>query len=103
MGVRASGRSEHWPGSKARIVPQLVWGSGLGAAFTKDTPTEVFSRVGENFIRWLRGEIVWDASTSPVVLAAAEPGAAPDRGRITISRDNKLLQRPRQVSFGVRP
>ena len=44
---------------------------GLGAAFTKDTPTEVFSRIGENFIRWLRGEIVWDASTSPVVLAAA--------------------------------
>src|SRR5467141_4027733 len=37
------------------------------------------------------------------VLAAAEPGAAPDRGRIAISRDNKLLQRPRQVSFGVRP
>ena len=38
----------------------------------------------------------------PGVLAAAEPGAAPDRGRITVSRDNKLLQRPRQVSFGVR-
>jgi len=29
-------------------------------------PTEVFSRVGENFIRLLWGEIVWDASTSPV-------------------------------------
>jgi hypothetical protein len=39
----------------------------------------------------------------PGVLAAAEPGAAPDRGRMTVSRDNKLLQRPRQVSFGVRP
>ena len=39
---------------------------GPGAAFTKDMPTEVFSRVGENFIRLLRGEIVWDASTSPV-------------------------------------
>src|SRR5713101_6139022 len=38
----------------------------------------------------------------PGVLAAAEPGAAPDRGRMTVSRDNKLLQRPRQVSFGVR-
>jgi len=35
---------------------------GPGAAFTKDMPTEVFSRVGENFIRLLRGEIVWDAS-----------------------------------------
>ena len=32
----------------------------------KYMPTEVFSRVGENFIRLLRGEIVWDASTSPV-------------------------------------
>jgi len=109
LGVRASGRSEHWPGSKAQggILSLSFLNSfgvgGLGAAFTKDTPTEVFSRVGENFIRWLRGEIVWDASTSPVVLAAAEPGAAPDRGRITVSRDNKLLQRPRQVSFGVRP
>jgi hypothetical protein len=39
---------------------------GPGAAFTKDMPTEVFSRVGEHFIRLLRGEIVWDASTSPV-------------------------------------
>src|SRR5947208_7457793 len=37
----------------------------------------------------------------PGVLAAAEPGAAPDRGRMTVSRYNKLLQRPRQVSFGV--
>jgi hypothetical protein len=39
---------------------------GPGAAFTKDMPTKVFSRVGENFLRSLRGEIVWDASTSPV-------------------------------------
>ena len=31
----------------------------------------------------------------------AEPGAAPDRGRITVSRDIKLLQRPRQVSMVV--
>ena len=39
---------------------------GPGPAFTKDMPTEVFSRVGENFIWLLRGEIVWDASTDPV-------------------------------------
>ena len=39
---------------------------GPGTTFTKDMPTEVFSRIGENFIRLLRGEIVWDASTSPV-------------------------------------
>src|SRR2546428_13870150 len=38
----------------------------------------------------------------PGVLAAAEPGAEPDRGRISVSRDNKLLHRPRQVSFGIR-
>jgi hypothetical protein len=42
-----------------------------------------------------------DCFNVPGVPAAAEPGAAPDRGRITVSRDNKLLQRPRQVSFGV--
>ena len=34
--------------------------------------------------------------------SAAEPGAALDRGRITVSRDIKLLQRPRQVSLVVR-
>jgi hypothetical protein len=33
--------------------------------------------------------------------AAAEPIAAPDTGRITVLRDDKLLQRPRQVSYGV--
>jgi hypothetical protein len=40
---------------------------GPGATFTRDLPTEVFTRVGEAFIRLLRGEITWDASTSPVL------------------------------------
>jgi hypothetical protein len=41
---------------------------GLGGAevrFDRDLPTEVFTRVGETFIRLLRGEITWDAHTSP--------------------------------------
>jgi hypothetical protein len=73
---------------------------GPGAAFTKDMPTDVFSRVGENLIR-LMGQDRLGCFNVPGVLAAAEPGAAPDRDRIAVSRD-KLLQRPRQVSFGVR-
>jgi len=72
---------------------------GPGAALTKDMPTEVFNRVGEiSFGCYGRDRL--GCFNVPGVLAAAEPGAAPDRGRITVSRDNKLLQRPRQVSFG---
>jgi hypothetical protein len=40
---------------------------GPGATFTRDLPAEVFTRVGEALIRLLRGEITWDASTSPVL------------------------------------
>jgi hypothetical protein len=40
---------------------------GPGATFARDLPTEVFTRVGETFIRLLRGEITWDAATSPVL------------------------------------
>jgi hypothetical protein len=43
---------------------------GLGgpeASFTRDLPTEMFTRVGETFIRLLRGEVTWDAATSPVL------------------------------------
>lgn len=41
---------------------------GLGGPdmrFDRDLPTEVFTRVGEAFIRLVRGEITWDAHTSP--------------------------------------
>jgi hypothetical protein len=40
---------------------------GRGATFTRDLPTEVFTRVGETFIQLLRGEVTWDAHTSPVL------------------------------------
>ncbi|HYT93270.1 MAG TPA: hypothetical protein VEL76_31415 [Gemmataceae bacterium] len=40
---------------------------GPGASFTRDLPTEMFTRVGEAFIRLLRGEVTWDAATSPVL------------------------------------
>jgi hypothetical protein len=40
---------------------------GPGAIFTMDLSTEVFTRVGETFIRLLRGEVTWDAATSPVL------------------------------------
>jgi len=40
---------------------------GPGATFMRDWPTEVFTRVGETFIRLLRGEVTWDAATSPVL------------------------------------
>jgi len=40
---------------------------GPGATFVRDCPTEVFTRVGETFIRLLHGEVTWDAATSPVL------------------------------------
>jgi hypothetical protein len=40
---------------------------GPGAYFTGDVPAEVFIRVGQMFIQLLRGEVAWDATTSPVV------------------------------------
>jgi hypothetical protein len=40
---------------------------GPGATFTRDVSTEMFTRVGEAFIRLLRGEITWDASSSPLL------------------------------------
>jgi hypothetical protein len=40
---------------------------GPGSSFTGDVPAEVFTRVGEAFIRLLRGELTWDAATSPVL------------------------------------
>jgi hypothetical protein len=40
---------------------------GPGAAFARDLPTEMFTRVGDAFVRLLRGEITWDAFTSPVL------------------------------------
>jgi hypothetical protein len=38
-----------------------------GAVFTQDAPAEAFTRVGEAFVGLLRGEIEWDAATSPVL------------------------------------
>ncbi len=40
---------------------------GPGATFMRDVPTEMFIRVGEAFIQLLRGEITWDAATSPLL------------------------------------
>jgi hypothetical protein len=43
---------------------------GLGGPqshFSMDLPTGVFTAVGEAFIGLLRGQIAWDASTSPVL------------------------------------
>jgi hypothetical protein len=38
---------------------------GPEVRFERDLPTEVFTRVGEAFIRLLRGDVTWDAHTSP--------------------------------------
>lgn len=68
--LELSERALAWSKSQGEILSVSLLNSlgvgGPGAVFTKDLPTEVFSRIGENFIRLLRGEIVWDASTSPV-------------------------------------
>jgi hypothetical protein len=54
------------------VLPS-AWLNSLGlggpgaATFSRDWPTEVFTRVGETFIRLLRGEVTWDAATSPIL------------------------------------
>jgi hypothetical protein len=40
---------------------------GPGATFLRDLPTAVVTTVGEAFLRLLRGEITWDAATSPLL------------------------------------
>ena len=50
----------------ARWLNSLGLG-GPGVTFERDLPCEVFTRVGETFIRLLRGEVTWDAHTSPVL------------------------------------
>jgi hypothetical protein len=40
---------------------------GPGSYFERDVPTDAFIPVGEAFIRLLRGEVSWNATTSPVV------------------------------------
>jgi len=40
---------------------------GPGSYFTGDVPAEAFLGTGEAFIQLLRGEIVWTASSAPVV------------------------------------
>ena len=69
--LELSERALTWLNRQGDILPASFLNTfgigGPGVSFTKDVPTEVFSRVGEAFIRLLRGEIVWDASTSPVL------------------------------------
>jgi len=53
-------------------VLSVAWLNSLGLGgpesyFTQDVPTEVFTRVGEAFICLLRGEIDWDAASSPLL------------------------------------
>ena len=52
------------------LSPELLnsfGAGGEGSYFTKDLPTDVFCRVGDAFVKLLRGEIAWDESTSPMV------------------------------------
>lgn len=68
--VELSERALAWLKSQGEVLSASFLNSfgvgGPGTTFTKDLPTEVFARIGELFIRLLRGEVVWDASTSPV-------------------------------------
>lgn len=61
--ARLRSRGETLP---ARWLNSLGLG-GPGSCFTEDVPVVVFIRVGEAFIQLLRGEISWDANSSPVV------------------------------------
>jgi hypothetical protein len=61
VGLRARGDVVH-----AEWLNTLGLG-GPGTIFGRDLPVEVFTRVGEALVKLLRGEITWDASTSPVL------------------------------------
>lgn len=70
--VELSERVLAWLKSQGEVLPVALLNSfglgGPGACFTKDVPTQLFLRVGETFIRLLKGELDWDAGTSPVVM-----------------------------------
>jgi hypothetical protein len=55
------------PRERGDVLPSAWLNSlglgGPGATFTRDWPAEVFTRVGETFIRLLRGEVTRDAAT----------------------------------------
>jgi hypothetical protein len=116
LGVRASGREKGACGRRActvglaqkpgrntiLIVPQLVWGRWARRSVHQGHADRGVQPCRREFHSVVTGRDRLGCFNVPGVSAAAEPGAAPDRGRITVSRDNKLLQRPRQVSFGVR-
>lgn len=57
--------------SRGEVLPMAWLNSlglgGRGAYFTQDVLAVIFIRVGEAFIRLLRGEVIWDAETSPVI------------------------------------
>jgi hypothetical protein len=69
--LELSERTLTWLRSQGKVLSSEFLNSfdagGPGATFTRDVPTEVFTRVGEAFIGLLKGEIVWDAATSPVL------------------------------------
>jgi hypothetical protein len=52
---------------------------GPDSMFMEDLPVEIFTPIGEAFIRLLRGEINWDAATAPLVSKEwAAPGTSTD-------------------------
>jgi hypothetical protein len=57
--------------ARGSILP-MAWLNSLGLGgpgsyFTADAPADIFLRTGETFVKLLRGEITWTASSSPVV------------------------------------
>lgn len=69
--ITLAGRALAGLGDRGETLP-VAWLNSLGlggpgSCFLQDAPASVFVRVGEAFIRLLRGEITWDAATSPVV------------------------------------
>src|SRR5437773_12490789 len=79
------------------IVPQLVWGRWARRSVHQGHADRGVQPCRREFHAVVTGRDRLGCFNVPGVLAAAEPGAAPDRGRMTLSRDNKLLQRAWQV------
>jgi hypothetical protein len=69
--IKLSARALAGLRARGSVLP-LVWLNSLGLGgpgsyFTSDLLVDGFIQLGETFIKLLRGELTWDAASSPVI------------------------------------
>jgi hypothetical protein len=69
--LRLAERGVAWVREQGPVLPAGLLNSfglgGPGATFTEDVPAAVFLPAGEAILRLLRGEVLWDADSSPLL------------------------------------